>query len=441
MKKAIVGIVVVLALAVAGLPFINGMLMERGFRQLVADANTMYADQGADVSAEIVRYDRGFSSSDIEWKLNLGSMKNIYKIEEIVFLERAKHGYGSVVSTTSLEKNGWFTDFVGEKLGGKTPVVMTTEYMLTKGIRTVFSLQPFAMEVEKETINFKPGELVFEFDWDLKNFRSNGSWDGLTVADKMEVAGMAIDADLKMITTFIWDGQVSARIDSMTIHDKELALEMKSLKLAESLRYDEVKHAMAFEVSYGAGSISDGKKKIENTSAAMGARGVDSAAYEEAMELYMQLVSSMVEEIGAAGDDPQKLGAVMEEKMSSIGLQMMPILEKFLKKDLEIYVHDLRTGLEEGEIRGEILLRLEQDLTVSQMIPMMGTPEQIFEFLSLKSDLQLPAVLVGDNPMLLQPIYPGMATGLFVAKGTDLVHHAETKDKQLYINGEPLKFN
>lgn len=441
MKKAIVGVVVVLALAAAGMPFINGILMERGFRQLVADANTMYTSQGADISAEIVRYDRGFSSSEIEWKLHLGSMKSVYKIEEIVFLERAKHGYGSVVSTTSLEKNSWFTDFVGEKLGGKVPMVMTTEYMLTKGIRSVFSLQPFAMEVETETINFKPGELVFEFDWDLKNFRSNGTWDGLTVSDKMEMAGMAMEADLKLITSFIWDGQVSARIDSMTIHDQELALEMKNLKLAESLKYDEKKHAMAFEVSYGAGSISDGEEKIENAFAAIGARGVDSAAYEEAMKFYMELARSMMEEIGAAGDDQEKLKAVMEEKMSSISLQMVPILEKFLKKDLEIYVHDLHTQLKEGEIRGEILLRLEQDLAFSQMLPMMGTPEQIFEFISLKSDLQLPASLVGDNPMLLQPVYPGMTTGLFIAKGTDLVHQAETREKQLFINGEQLKFN
>ena len=441
MKKAIVGIVVVLAVAAAGLPFINGMLMERGFRQLLADANTMYTNQGADISAEIVRYDRGFSSSEIEWKLHLGSMKNIYKVEEIVFLERAKHGYRSVVSTTSLEKNGWFTDFVGEKLGGKVPVVVTTEYMLTKGIRSVFSMQPFAMEVEKETINVKSGEFIVEFDWELKNFRSNGTWEGLTVPEKMEVAGMAMDANLKLITSFIWDGEISARIDSMTVHDTELALEMKGLTLAESLKYDEEKHAMAFEVSYGVGSISDGEEKIENASAAIGARGVDSAAYEEAMKLYMELARTMVEEIGAAGDDPEKLSAVMEEKMSSMSLQMVPILEKFLKKGLEIYVHDLRTQLKQGEIRGELLLRLEQDMTVAQMIPLMGTPDQIFEFLSLKSDLQLPASLVGDNPMLTEPAIPGMTTGLFVAKGTDLVHQAETRDKQLFINGEQLKFN
>jgi hypothetical protein len=198
---------------------------------------------------------------------------------------------------------------------------------------------------------------------------------------------------------------------------------------------------MAFEVSYGVGSISDGEEKIENASAAIGARGVDSAAYEEAMKLYMELARTMVEEIGAAGDDPEKLSAVMEEKMSSMSLQMMPILEKFLKKGLEIYVHDLRTQLKQGEIRGELLLRLEQDMTVAQMIPLMGTPDQIFEFLSLKSDLQLPASLVGENPMLTEPAIPGMTTGLFVAKGTDLVHQAETRDKQLFINGEQLKFN
>jgi len=60
-------------------------------------------------------------------------------------------------------------------------------------------------------------------------------------------------------------------------------------------------------------------------------------------------------------------------------------------------------------------------------------------FFSLKSDLVLPVELVGENPKLLQPVFPGMKTGLFVRKGEDMIHHAETRTGKLFCNGHEVR--
>ncbi|WP_457553196.1 DUF945 family protein [Desulfobacula sp.] len=73
MKKIIFAFVLILILAVAGIPFVSGLILEHIVRQSVGDINRMYAKAGPDISLEIGRYDRGFSSSLMEWRIKVGS--------------------------------------------------------------------------------------------------------------------------------------------------------------------------------------------------------------------------------------------------------------------------------------------------------------------------------------------------------------------------------
>lgn len=441
MKKIVVGVVAVLALVAAGMPFVSGMVMEKGFRQCVENFNAMNAGTGADLRLQILRYERGFSSSEVEWKISLGSLKTLYGIEEILFTDRAEHGYTGVVSTTSLAGNSWYTDFVNERLGGTTPFAMTTEYTLTGDIRSVLSLKPFSLQMENETLESKSGQLVVECDWKLEQFRSSGSWEGFTASDTLSMTGVSFGSDLRMISSFIWDGQAALQIDQVMAHDDTVSMEMENLLADYSVKYDGEKRTLAAEASYGVGRFSDGSEKVEHGAATIGFTGLDAVAYEEAMRLYMDLVSTMMAEIAAAGEDQEKVMQVLEEQMNSISFQVMAVYEKFLKGGLEVYVRDLHAGVRQGEIQGDVVLRLEKDMTLAQMIPLMNQPERIFDYISLQSDLRLPAELAGDNPMLFEPLSPGMRTGLFVKKGAELVHRAETRDNKLFINGEELIFN
>ena len=130
MKKIIIGILLLIAIAGVGAPFVNGLMMEKIIKQSFKNLNTMYSDIGSGVSIEIMKYDRNFHSTEIEWKMIFGSLSAIYGVDEIIFLDRASHRFTGVVSKTSLEKNQWFSDFVNIKLEGKNPLAITTEYKI-----------------------------------------------------------------------------------------------------------------------------------------------------------------------------------------------------------------------------------------------------------------------------------------------------------------------
>jgi len=441
MKKIVIAIAIVLALAAAGMPFINGILMEKGYRELVAQINTMYAEQGNDMKMEIVRYDRSLLSSEVESKIELGNLKAVYGVDEVVVIDHGTHGYRGVTFTSSLEGNPWYEQFVAGQPGGKDPITIATEYTLGGQIRSNVSLLPMTFKAEQETIESRPAKFEITSDWKLERIQANGTWDGMTVADKMSLEGVSFNSDLRLISSFIWDGGASVHVGKMTGRDGSTELTLDGMRTGYTLHYDEVKNSLDIEASYGVGLISDGKETVENGSATMGVRGLDAAAYEEAIITYTKILGELLTEIGKNTEDPEVAMQVFQARMSAVGLQMASILEKFLKPGLEIFVSDVHAGLPQGEVSGELVLKLEKELTVGQMFPMLQQPEQIFEYLTFHSNMQVPADLVGENPMLLEPAFPGMKTGLFVKDGTKLVSKMETKDNKLFLNNEPVDLN
>lgn len=444
MKKNVTVITVVLALAAlaaAGMPFANGILMEKGFRELVAQVNTMYAEQGNNMNIEIGRYDRGITSSEVEWKIDLGSMKSVYGFDAIVMIDRGRHGYRGVTFTTSLEQNPWYAEFVASQAGGKDPLSIVTEYTLGGDIHSNISLLPMTIKTGTDTFESRAAQFAVTSDWNLDRVQASGTWDGLTVGDKMTVEGLSFNSDLKLISSFIWDGGASVHCGKLTGRDGVTELTLDGLRTGYTLQYDEVKKTLNIEATYGIGLLSDGLEKMENGSVTMGVRGLDAAAYEEAMRTYTKILGELLTELGSNTEDPQAVMQAFEARLSSAGLQMIGLLEKFLKPGLEIFISDVHAGLPQGDVSGELALKLEKELTVGQMFPMLQQPDILFEYLTLHSNVRLPAELVGENPMLLEPAYPGMKTGLFVREGTDLVSKAETKDKKLFINNEQIVFN
>jgi len=168
---------------------------------------------------------------------------------------------------------------------------------------------------------------------------------------------------------------------------------------------------------------------------------MDAQGYEEFMTVYTGTMYSLLDQIREAADDPARMEEIMQQQMPAAGLQFAAAYEKLLKKDLEIKITDLRARLPQGQISGDLQLRLNRDLTFAQLAPLIMQPKLALDAFSLESDLRFPAELAGENPSLVSPIYPGMQTGLFVLNGADLVHRARTKDGKLYLNGTEVLFN
>lgn len=441
MKKIVAGIFILLIIAGIGVPFVNGLVMEKIVKKSFANLNSMYTDTGSGVSIEIIRYDRNFSSTEIEWKIKLGAMKGIYGVEEIVFIDRAKHGYTGIVSTTSLEKNKWFTDFVSKKLAGNNPLVISTEYKLSGQINSTITLAAFSLPVEGEMVAVKPGKAFFTWDEELKDFSSEMSWDGFSVAEKMAVEGISMSSNLEKISTYLWDGTLSYGIANGQIKSTSERFQLADLKGDYSLDIDKEENTVSVVATFAVDRLQAGLEKLENGFIRLGVINMDAQGFEEFVRLYTEMANTVLKDFTAAGDDPDKMKSILQEQVRQTQLQMLTAYERLLKKGLEFQLSDLRAQLPEGEIQGDVVISLNKDMTFAQFIPLLQQPELILDIFSLHSEVHLPAALVGDNPMFLAPIYPGMPTGLFVKYGADLTHKAETRDEKLYLNGQEFKFH
>lgn len=437
MKKIIAAVALILVIG-ASLPFCSGLIMERTVRSAFQDMNTYFAAKGAGYSLEIVNYNRSYLTSDIEWKIDLGALKALYRIDEVIFQDHAKHGFAGVVSTTSLEKNPWYAAFVDKKLQGRDPIHMSTLYGLFGNIDVKIVLDAFSFLMENETIDVKSGSLAMATDRKMKHFTSTFSWQGLSAGEKLYIGEMSMASNLEMLSTFIWDGDASFSLQTIKNQEKENLFVIKGIKGKYLFDVADDQTTMSWEALFSMDSLDAKDMNVDAASVRFATRGLNIKGYEEFLWLYAQNVSEFLSQMAVLQDDSETAKESMGKQATAMGIKMMAAYEKLLKAGLELQVSDLGINLPEGEITGGVTLRLLKDMTFMQFAPIVNQPELLFDIIYLKSDLSLPAGLVKDNAMLMDPVLPGMKTGLFVKSGDTLVHTAETTDGKLMVNSEEV---
>lgn len=440
MKKIVIVVGVVVVLAGLGSPFISGVIMERVVRDSFDNLNQRYAESGHDVRAEIVRYDKGFGSSEIEWRIKSDSLKAVYAVDEVVFIDSAEHNLSGITTRTSLEKNKWYANMVNSRLGGKDPLHITTTYKMTGGIETTAAIDNFTVQEGQETVAVKPGRISVAFDREFKSFSSEGSWEGMEVAGKFALAGLSLKSNLAMISPYIWDGEVHVAMQDSKAKEASDAerFELAGLKVDSVIDYDQERKTLSATAEYGADSLTAGTQKIGNIFARLGIKGLDAGRYEEFMKLYTTTMRGLLTEMAAARNDPQKMKEIADRQMANMGFQLVAAGEKLLTKGLEFQLTGLHLQMPEGELKGDVVILLKKDMTFAQVIPMVNQPKLALDILDLKSAASLPEKLVGDVPLLFSPVYPGMQTGLFVKNGELVRHTAETKDGKLFLNDKEV---
>lgn len=441
MKKIIVGVVLILVVAGIGTPFVTGLIMEKMIKQSYGDINKIYTDTGSGISIEILQYDRGFSASTIQWKVRIRGMEPVDGVEGITFVDQVKHGYTSVVSTTILTENKWYSDFVDEQLGGKDPLQITTEYKLSRAIESTIVVERFSVEVEGNVLDVGAGKLVTDCRDSLKRFESKGTWEGISSPDVFKVEGVSMEYNLEMISTYIWDGVFSLALKSAQFPLQGDYAEIVNFSSDYVLDYDPNVDQLSISSGIGADSIEAGTDKVENAFVRLGVNNMDRLGYGEFIQLYAKIINETVDGITAAGDNPEELQAVVTERMAAAQFQVITSMEKIMKKGIEIFVSNLRVQLPSGDVKGDLLVALKKDMTIAQFIPLIGQPDLVLDIFSLQSNMSFPAELAGESQMLLAPLYPGMQTGLFEKKAEYLVHKGETKDGKLFINGQEVLFH
>jgi len=441
MKKIlfIVGLIILTAGIAA--PFFRGLMMERMVKQSIDNINQVYADTGSDVTVGIQKYDRGFLSSLIEWKMDLGVLETVYGIKEIIFIDRAKHGFKSIVSTTSLEKNKWFTDFVTDKLDGNNPLSIQTEYTFSGNIKSRIELNAFSVKHEKESIEMLPGTLLITLNNTLTDYFAEMDWKGCKVSEKFKMENLSVQSKLEKITPIIWDGNFSLTVNQVTADDGSKPVDLSNMTCDYTLDYNEIDQSLSFQMAYGADRVTSGRDSIDNALIRIGVNRVDAGGYEDLVKLYSQMINDALKEVDRSRANPGKVKEVLGKQMGAAGLQMIGAYEKLLKTGFEIHISDLQARMPQGDIKADVRLRLKKDMTMAGFIPIMLKPSAALDIFYLKSDICLPYELVGDKQNLLTPIYQGMQTGLFLKDRGVLIHRAETRDGKLFLNDTEVLLN
>ncbi|MBU1344586.1 MAG: YdgA family protein [Proteobacteria bacterium] len=441
MKKIIVVVAGIIILAVIGTPFFNGLIMERVIRQAFGDINRMHAETGSDVSIEIQKYDRGFSRSQIEWKISTGPLKALYGVEDIIFVDRAEHGFSGIVSTTSLEKNKWYTEFVNEKLNGKTPLEIKTQYMLSGDIKSTLTLAAFSFIEGRDVIEIQPGTLSVFLDKGLKNNTSEMTWAGCSIPGKFKMDSFSLQSKIKKISPVIWEGTVSFFVNHIMADNKKNQFDLSKLKGEYTLDYSQEEQVVSIGMGYGLDTLKSGENEIKNAGIRIGINHIDARGYEDFVKMYSQIMSNALREISASQQSRDTMKKAAEKQMTQMGIQLLGAYEKLLKKGLEIKLSDLRAQLPHGNINGDVALSLKKDMTMAQFLPIMMQPSAALDIFYLKSEITLPYQLMEGNPDLMSRLFPGMQTGLFLKVGNNLVHKAETRDGKLFLNEKEVFLN
>lgn len=439
MKKALLGVLIIVVIGIFAAPFVNGLMMEKVLHRQLEKYNELYADQPLYPNIEITRYDRGFGSSEIEWTITMPQLLATEGVGPIILVEKAKHGYMGASSTTSLEQNSWYSDFIDKELDGKNPLSISSSYNLLSGFSTTFLLEPFELLDDKDNrFMISAGELVIKTDCAFENMVTDATFGGFSVPGKADIKGIELHSDIKVISTFIMDGTSSFSIQQVNIQDanKSKAVAINAIKGASTLDFDETAKKLSMNTEYSVDQVVAGEEKVDDLRLRIGINNLDSEAFESFYEVYVAMVSDMMADLATVQGNPEQVKDMTGRKMALAGIRLISEVEKLLKKDLQIEIADLHLTLPQGEVEGDFSIGLKKDMTLAGFMTLTQQPENLVEVFSYTSNMTLPDGLVDNQDSLLVPMLPGMQSGVFEKQGERLVHKAEIKDNKLLLNGK-----
>ncbi len=435
MKKITLTVILIIILAISVSPILGGFLTERTIKRIASDINSEYSNVGDDISIEIIRYDRKLFSSQIEWKIKSDFLKQLYDIDEVLFTEHAKHWFTGIVSYTSLEKNDWFEDFINDKLDGKNSLKIRTKYNYIGDIKNIITIDSFVLKNGKETYNFMPAKIYVSFDKKLKNVSFKADFKGLSAADKLILNDISFKSKSKKLAEYIWTGDTILSVGNVYVKDFNNYFEISGAKIDYSVGFDKAKDTLSFTIGSDFESAQfeaeEEVEEIKNASLKLEINGVNAKGYNNLMKTYYQRIYNAAKHL-------EKGEAFIEKQAVFFEAQMFEAYEKLLKKGLEVKASILKAEVKEGEIKGDISLTLKKNITFMALFSIIIEPLTALDLVDLKSNIVLPYELAIEEHDLLYPAYPGMKTGLFVKKGDNLAHSAETKDGKLILNGEEV---
>lgn len=437
MKKALLGIVVISIIAVITAPFINGVMMEKTLHRQLDKYNELYAELSFYPKYEITRYARQFGSSEIEWTITMPHLSSDDRIDKIILIEKAEHGYLGVSSTISLNKNSWYTNFINEQLNGQDPLTISAHYNVLSGVTAAISWDSFELQADTNAaVIVTPGTCIIKTDRALNNILIDAKMDGFSVPDMIDIQGVALHSNMTLISSLIAVGTSSLSIEQVDVKNrrKNKSASISAINVGSTVDFDEAHNTLSMHSEYSVDHIASDKQKIDAILIKIGIKKLDAEGLAKVYKVYLDLMNEVFAKLETEQADAAQMQAEMEQLGHRAGIRLMSEVEKLLKKDLEFEISKLHLTLPEGDIQGDFNLGLKQDITLANLMALTQQPEKLVEVFSFASNMTLPDGLVPNQEKLLMPMLPGMQGGMFEMLGDKLVHRAQIADNKLLLN-------
>ncbi|MCG8684884.1 MAG: YdgA family protein [Desulfobacterales bacterium] len=438
MKKIVLILACLTIVGAAGLPFVNGMIMERVLTRSFENINRVNENSGSRVKMQILEYNRGVFDTTVEWRIDLGTTPVSGNATEVVLVERARHGFLGITSQTSLEQNQWYMDWVNTKLGGKNPLTIQTRYSASGDLSSRIILDEFAMQTKDNPLRIGSLNALISTDDTFETLTVKGRWNGLFEGEQNGVGPIEFESAHLRITDLIWTGKGAISIGRIKADQKDKSIVLDNLTASFDVTASQDKKNMSTGMVVNIDGINLDNTTLDNWSAGIRINQIDIAAYEELFSLYAKVINQSMDELSTQGKTSEEVQEIMKRAMAQNSPKAMAALEKMMKKGFGIQVEKLDIEMPQGKIKGSMDVALKQDVSAVQLFLLAMQPSQALEIFSLSAELDIPESLIGERPDLTTPMFPGMATGIFIRKGNYLHHESQIINDKLLLNGQEV---
>lgn len=439
MKKGLIVLICLAIVCAVGLPIANGIIMERTIKSAVEDSNTKSAKAGGGLRMEILEYDRGLFSSRM--KLNIENPDGFSGSDaaNLVLLNQGTHGFLSVASQTSLKENPWYTQWVDTYLNGKDPLSIQTRFSLAGTMGTTIHMDAFSIEDKGKKIDFHALDFDASMGKGFETLKAEGHWKGLSQGSEVAIGPVNFASDMYQLTEKIWIGKSNFVLEQMKVNDgKSNPFDLSGLTVNFDTSTSKDKKTITMVTDFHVDHIELGEKPLSDWAGTLKVKQLDTASFEQCMALSSDVMTRAGQRFEKTDGNSGDFQSVLKDEMARDTPKLMSTLSGLLKKGLGIEISGLDINLPEGKVAGSLDLTLKKDLDPSKFVIFAMQPDMIFSFFDLDAKLSLPHALAGGFPNLTHPLFPGMATGLFLIKDDLLSLDMHIKEEKLFLNGQQV---
>ena len=425
--KKILIVLVLLVLAVfIGAPYVTGKIAQNKLMSLIEDQNTQYSQLGL---TEVIKYDRGFRSSETEFAFQLEMGLPEFDVASIDYSCDLTHGVISVAYKCKLANKGEFKTFLDTYLGGKDPIFINGDIsafgkmdqtILVDPVKIQFddgSVVDLPEKVELDTIHdFNTGKSIFDGELEQLVFEAGSE------SLKFEVNSLNLEGQFQESREGLYVGNASVLIDNFQGEDEQGQLSFDKLKFDTATIENDNTVSTSLALKADTIKFPSPQGDIEKFSAVsfdLGIYGMDADALVEYSKVSKELQQQMM---ASANSEQPPMGSMMS---------LIPAAEKLMKQG---FGFNVKSNFQVDESMNSLALdvSLVKDLQFSEMMTFLFAPDEALQNFRGMLDVQITEALLEKYPQL-----SFMVSSLPFFEQADNGFSLQVRiDSGLFINGE-----